>query len=196
MNKTSPIRFLRRRVITKRTLLVVGIILILALPAIVYQFDIDWAEEIRRYGYPGIFFLSLVCSMTILFPLPGEAVLAAAPGIMKLAGAEVFWLGVVASTGGALGETTAYFAGLWGRVVIADKYQKDYGRVDRWMGRYGGPAIFVFALTPLPFDLVGIAAGSLRFPLWQFLLFCWAGRLIRALIVVYFGWGSVKVFFS
>jgi len=63
------------------------------------------------------------------------------------------------------------------------------------MKRYGSAAIFIFSLTPLPFDLVGIAAGSLRYPRWEFLLYCWAGRMIRELIIVYggwYGWSSVE----
>ena len=195
MNNNSTVQFLRERIVTKKGLLILGIILFLMLPVLVYLLDIDWVMQIRVYGFPGIFLLSFFASMTILLPIPGEAVLAAAPGIMELSGIEVFWFGVVASIGGSLGELTGYFAGYWGRVVIKEKHEKGYGRVERWMRRYGGVAIFFFALTPLPFDLVGIVSGSLSFPLWKFLIFCWAGRLVRALLIVYLGWGSFQLFF-
>lgn len=190
------VKSLRSMLISKKGLLVLAIVLMIVGSILLYQAHIDWEQQVRRYGYFGIFILTLVSSMTILFPLPGEAVLAAAPAIMKLAGIQVFWLGVVASIGGALGELTAYYAGLWGRVAVSDKHQKNYGRIERWMRRYGGVAIFVFALTPLPFDLVGIAAGSLRFPVLKFMVFCWSGRLLRSLLIVYFGWGSFQFFSS
>ena len=57
------------------------------------------------------------------------------------------------------------------------------------MKRYGGGTIFLLALVPfIPFDLAGIAAGTLRFSFWKFFLACFAGRLIRALIETYLSW--------
>lgn len=147
-------------------------------------------EEFLLYGYLGIFLLTVVCSATIIFPLPGEALLIAAGGVLN-----PLWLGLVASIGGTLGELTGYLAGYWGRRIIAGEYQERYQQAERWMRRYGIPTVFVFALVPLLlFDLVGIAAGALRFPLWKFLLACWAGRLIRSLAEAYLGWGSFRFF--
>ncbi len=147
-------------------------------------------EEFLLYGYLGIFLLTVVCSATIIFPLPGEAILIAAGGVLN-----PFWLGLVASIGGTLGELTGYLAGYWGRRIIAGEYQERYQQAERWMRRYGIPTVFVFALVPLLlFDLVGIAAGALRFPLWKFLLACWVGRLIRSLAEAYLGWGSFQFF--
>ena len=97
------------------------------------------------------------------------------------------WLAVVASIGAAIGELTSYYAGRWGRDVVASEHSGHYQRTTDNVRRYGGFAIFIFALTPLPFDIVGIAAGTIQFPLGRFLVFCWAGRFLRALVVVYAG---------
>ncbi len=169
-----------------------------AVTVVIWQLDIDWKEQVRVYGYAGVFLLSLGTSATILFPLPGEVALFAAPGIMELSWLGVFWLGIIASIGAAIGELTAYYTGRWGRAVVTGKYIKDYERTARGMKNYGGAAIFLFALTPLPFDIVGIVAGTLRFPVGQFLLFCWSGRFIRALVIAYggwYGWESLRDFF-
>jgi membrane protein DedA with SNARE-associated domain len=182
-------RSLHERIISKRGMLLILVIALMIGGSIaVYFADIDWEQQIIRYRYFGIFILMLVSSMTILLPLPGVAALAIAPSIMNLTGNDMLWLAVVASIGGSLGELTSYFAARWGRAVITEKQQKGYGRVERWMKRYGGFAIFVFALIPFPFDIVGIVAGSLRFPIWKYLLFCWAGRLIKYTFVVYLGY--------
>ena len=164
------------------------IIIILTTSVYIYSLHIDWNSQVRSYGYAGIFIVSFIGSMTIFLPLPGEAVLAVAPAIMQLSGIELIFLSIVASIGASLGELTGYLAGYWGRAVINPKHEKRYVRVEHLMHRFGGPGVTVFALTPLPFDLVGIVAGSLRFPIWKFFLYCWAGRLIRALLVVYLGW--------
>ncbi len=147
-------------------------------------------ERFLVYGYFGIFLLTLVSSSTIILPLPGEALLIAAGGVLN-----PLWLALVASIGGTLGELTGYLAGYWGRKAIAGEYRERYQRAEYWMRRYGGPTIFVFALVPLLiFDLVGLAAGALRFPLWKFLLFCWVGRILRSLAEAYLGWGSFQFF--
>jgi membrane protein DedA with SNARE-associated domain len=193
MNNKSIIRLLRRKVINRKGLMVWGILCILALSFVVYQLDINWGELVRRHGFVGIFILMLVTSMTILFPLPGWAVLVAAPGVMGLSGWGILWLAAVATTGATLGETTGYLAGYWGRTVISEKHQKDYGKIERLMMRHGSKGIFIVAMMPFPFDLVGIASGALRFPLWKFLVYSWPGRLIRTILVVYLGWGIFEI---
>jgi uncharacterized membrane protein YdjX (TVP38/TMEM64 family) len=63
-----------------------------------------------------------------------------------------------------------------------------YRRIYPWVARYGGWAILLLAAIPNPFfDLVGLAAGILRIPLWRFLLFCWAGQLIKMTLFAYAG---------
>ena len=196
-NEESTVRSLREKVISRNGLVVLIIVLLVGISILLWQLDIDWERHIDKYGFFGVFVLSFVSSLTILFPMPAEAVLAAAPGIMGLEGvAEISRLGFVASVGAALGELSAYFAGYWGRAIVADKYKTAYARVDRWMRKYGGPAIFIFSFTPLPFDLVGIAAGSLKFPIWKFLFYCWAGRLARALLIVHLGTIGWHIFFG
>ncbi|MFO8101609.1 MAG: VTT domain-containing protein [Dehalococcoidia bacterium] len=165
---------------------------------LVWQLDVDWKEHIRTYGYPAVFILTLVTSATIIFPLPGDVALFAAPGIMDLSWLGVFLLGLVASIGAGIGELTGYYAGRWGRAAVTGKQMKDYEKTAKRMKRYGGLAIFVFAVTPLPFDVVGIAAGTLRFPVGEFFICCWAGRLVRSLVTVYagwYGWESIKQMF-
>ncbi|MFA4836682.1 MAG: VTT domain-containing protein [Dehalococcoidia bacterium] len=188
-------RSLRDKVISKQGLLVAVVVIMIGGSLALYLADIDWEQQVSNYRYLGVFIVMLVSSMTIILPLPGIAVLAAAPSIMNLTGTQVIWLAVVASIGASLGELTSYFAGRLGGAVIAEKHQKTYGKVEGWTKRHGGPAIFIFSATPLPFDLAGIAAGSLRYPLWKFFIYCWAGRLIKCTLVVYAGWRSVDLLF-
>lgn len=188
---------LQEKAISKTGLSVLLIVLMIIASIVIWQLDVDWERHVQKHGYVGVFVLMLVSGMTIFFPLPSEAVLAVAPNLMELeAIGDISKLGLVASLGAALGELTAYFAGLWGRTVIADKYKNTYNKVEGWMRKYGGPAIFAFSFTPLPFDLVGIVAGSIRFPIWKFLFYCWVGRLARALLIVHLGKIGWDVFFG
>jgi membrane protein YqaA with SNARE-associated domain len=48
--------------------------------------------------------------------------------------------------------------------------------------------------VPFFFDLAGIAAGALRFPLWKFILACWLGRTILYVgfvVLAALGWEAV-----
>jgi membrane protein YqaA with SNARE-associated domain len=59
------------------------------------------------------------------------------------------------------------------------------------MKRWGGWAIFVFAAAPLPlFDIAGVVAGALGYPVWKFLLIAWPGKCIKYILLVLAGaWG-------
>jgi len=60
-------------------------------------------------------------------------------------------------------------------------------------------AIFILSLVPFVFDLAGIAAGVLRFPLWKFLIACWLGRTILYIIAAFagmWGWETVLNYFG
>jgi len=148
-------------------------------------------EEFALQAYLIVFGVTLLSSCTILFPAPGVALVMAAaakwnPAIVAMA----------ASVGGTIGELTGYYAGYLGRKIIVTAYHERYEQAAGWMNRYGLWAIFAFALVPiLIFDLIGLAAGALRLPVWKFLLACWAGRIVRSLIEAYFGAGFIPLVF-
>lgn len=190
---SSP-KILKERYLHRRSFQIAAFVGILALTSaliIAFQFYFG-LESFLPYGYLGISLLTLICSATIIFPLPaGEAALIPAASVLN-----PFWLGLIAGIGSTLGELTGYLAGYWGKKVVAEEYLGKYQKAESWMNRYGGLTIFVFALVPFfIFDLAGLAAGAFRYPLWKFLLFCCAGRIIRCLIVTYLGWSSFQPFF-
>jgi uncharacterized membrane protein YdjX (TVP38/TMEM64 family) len=101
-------------------------------------------------------------------------------------------VGLAAGVGEALGELTGYAAGFGGRAVIED--QRAYERLVAWMQRRGGITVFVLSVIPNPFfDLAGIAAGTLRYPLWRFLFFCWMGKTIKTALVAWSGALSLHI---
>jgi hypothetical protein len=102
------------------------ILRLLALAAVigisVFIFSIrDRAEEIAGYGYPGIFFLSLLANATLILPAPGWAVTFAMGAVFNPLG-----VGLAAASGATLGELTGYMAGFSGQAVMenARVYEK------------------------------------------------------------------------
>jgi uncharacterized membrane protein YdjX (TVP38/TMEM64 family) len=79
-------------------------------------------------------------------------------------------------------------AGYSGRGVVSR--WKLYNRMVEWLKRWGMLALFFLSLIPFFFDLAGIAAGVLRYPLWKFLIACWLGRTVLYIAMAFAGaWG-------
>ncbi|MFC2029474.1 YqaA family protein [Chloroflexota bacterium] len=143
--------------------------------------------QLAALGYVGIFLISLLSSATIILPAPSLLLVYAMGSVLP-------WLavGLAAGLGEALGELTGYAAGFGGRAVVEDG--PAYERMRAWMERRGGITIFILSAVPNPFfDLAGIAAGTLGYPVGRFLLFCWLGKTIKTTAVAWLGSQSVSI---
>jgi uncharacterized membrane protein YdjX (TVP38/TMEM64 family) len=149
----------------------------------------DQAAELQRYGYPGIFLLSVLANATVILPAPGIALTFAFGAVFHPVG-----VALAAGAGAALGELTGYLAGFGGRGVFDDN--RTYERVRRWTEQYGRWAILALAFIPNPlFDLGGAAAGALGMPVWSFLFWAWIGKTLKMLVIAYAGAASIDFFF-
>lgn len=156
------------------------ILFVLALSVAIFAFR-DRLADLAAIGYPGIFLVSLLGNATIILPAPSLVLVfsmgSALPPVL---------VGLAAGVGEALGELTGYAAGFAGRAAIED--EKMYRRLALWMERRGGITLFLLSSFPNPFfDLAGIAAGTLRYPLWRFLLICWLGKTFKTTMVAWAG---------
>lgn len=130
------------------------------------------------WGYAGAFAAMLVNNATIVLPAVGQLVVAGLSASL-----DPLLLGVVGGVGGTIGELTGYVLGVTGRrVVSAEVVERRLRRIPR---RAFGPALFLFAVTPLPFDVVGILAGTMRFPIWRFLLWVGAGKILNTVAIAF-----------
>jgi membrane protein YqaA with SNARE-associated domain len=163
--------------------LVILFVLVISIAIFIFR---DRFAQLAAIGYPGIFLVSLLGNATIILPAPSLALVfamgSALPPIL---------VGLSAGIGEALGELTGYAAGFGGRGVIEN--QEMYNRLTAWMQRRGGITIFLLSTIPNPFfDLAGIAAGTLRYPLWRFMFFCWLGKTLKTTMVAWAGAQSIN----
>ena len=164
--------------------LVIAIVVGISVSIFVFR---DRFAELAAIGYPGIFVVSLLGNATVILPAPSLALVFAMGSVLP-----PVLVGLVAGVGEALGELTGYAAGFGGRAVIEN--QKTYERLVAWMRRAGGATVFVLSVIPNPFfDLAGIAAGTLGYPVWRFLLFCWLGKTIKTILVAWAGAQSFRI---
>ena len=138
--------------------------------------------ELKTVGFAGVWILSFIGSASIIIPVPGLAAvcLAGTPEV----GLHPVAIGVVAGSAEALGEMTGYLAGVSGRNFVAR--HKWYPRIQEWMRRYGIVFLFVMSIIPNPtFDIVGIAAGSIAYPVRRFLAILFVAKSIKSTGVAY-----------
>lgn len=171
---------------TERARRIIALAGVIAISASIVIFREELAG-LARYGYPGLFLISLFSSATVLLPVPGLALVCAAGTSFSPA-----LVGLAAGSGAALGESTGYLAGYGGRGVIENRVA--YERIRRWMERFGVWVIFVMSLIPNPvFDIVGITSGMMRIPFWMFLLAAWAGNVLKATLVAFACAGTMSL---
>jgi len=155
--------------------------------------------ELKSYGYFGAFLISLIGNASVLLPGIVLPILSAWGAFLYLHFGLVgpVMVGLAGGAGAAIGEIVGYMAGYGGRGIVENN--KLYERLVGWVRRWGAVAILVFALVPLFFDLVGLAAGALRFPLWKFILLCWLGRTILYVgfvVLAAWGWETLLPYFG
>lgn len=168
----------------------VGLLLVIAITVGIFYFDRHYPgkiEELETYRYMGAFLISVIFNATLILPV-GNMVIMMTLGATMPSPALV---GLVGGTGAAIGEIVGYIAGRSGRGLVTKSQL--YSRVEGWLQRWGNLTIFVFSLVPFVFDLVGIAAGALRFPFWKFLFLCWLGRTILYVFMVWLASLGLKI---
>ena len=143
------------------------------------------ARQLAVYGYPGIFLISILANATLLLPAPGVAFVFAMGSVFNPAA-----VALAAGAGATIGELSGYLAGFSGQTVVGRMHL--YHRVHTWMQHYGAWTVLVLAAIPNPFfDLAGIAAGALKMPVWQFLIWCLLGKILKMLFFAYTGAYSI-----
>ena len=137
----------------------------------------DWWKAL---GYPGVFFLSLLASGGMVFPIPSLAATCGAAGLDL----NLIIVGVLAGLGETLGELVGYSIGFGGQSVV--QRRRIYKRARTWMIRWGIGVLLILSIIPNPiFDFVGIAAGALRYPMKRFLITVWVGKTLKGLIIAH-----------
>lgn len=169
------VKFWSRKQLKYMVLLVAGA-LTMILVSILVQKPTNPQEYIETSGYVGVFLMGVIGSASPIWPLPGSWAAFVAAGL----GLNPFLIALAAGVGEPIGELSGYTAGYGGQIMI--NRWKRYDQIMNWMRRHGGPTIFIISAIPNFFiKLATIAAGSLRYPLWRFFIYCWAGKTVKSL---------------
>lgn len=141
-----------------------------------------------QYGYFGIFLISLIGALSIFFPIPYTVIIFALGNTF-----EPVWIAVVAGIGSAVGEFSGYLLGFGGRRVISGRYKKKMEFLAKVFNKFGPIVVFIFALTPLPDDLLFIPLGVMRYSIIRTFVPALIGKFCMNLIVAYSGRLSIQI---
>ncbi len=170
-----------------RIISLLTIILVIAITVALFFYR-DRVAELGNYGYLGAFLVSLVSNATIILPMPGFLLLFALGAAFN-----PILVGLAGAIGGTTGEMTCYMLGYSGRGVVQNR--RLYDKSVQWLQKWGVLTIFVIAATPSPFDVMGMAAGLLRYPFWKFFLACLCGKILKYVGIAVagaLGWEAVS----
>jgi len=195
----------------RKTRLGLGLVVLLAVlgPSLILLILPEWfhldEENLKGLGYVGVFVANLASTVTVFIPVPGLTALGQILILDQGKTLNPLLVGFAGGSGMALGEITAYIAGIYGGQMAAGHtlpgprwtarlVERAISVIDRLMDRYGMLTLFVLAVIPNPvFEIAGITAGAVRMPFGRFMGSVFAGKVIRGIILAFLGAHSVKL---
>jgi membrane protein YqaA with SNARE-associated domain len=150
---------------------------------------LDWMNNFaEQFGYIGVFIISFIGSVSVIFPIPYTIVIYFLGSIL-----DPFFVAINGGLGSALGEFSGYALGYYGRSVISEERQRKMDYMVKVFAKYGPATIFLFALTPLPDDLLFIPLGVMRYPFWKAFIPALLGKTLMTFILAYSGQQSIQL---
>ncbi|MBN2067334.1 MAG: VTT domain-containing protein [Candidatus Diapherotrites archaeon] len=146
------------------------------------------------FGILVLFFFVLFANATIFFPVLVEPIVFAVAGFAPDPYTALF-IGSISGVASAIGEMSGYILGLLGVKTLQKMKPKRVNQIfeiGESLADKGIPIIFLGALTPFPFDLLGIAAGIIRYDPKRFFLAALGGKLARYVLIAMVGFYGVS----
>jgi membrane protein DedA with SNARE-associated domain len=150
---------------------------------------LEWMEQFAfQFGYLGVFIISFIGSVSVIFPIPYTLVIFVLGSVL-----DPVFVALSGGLGAALGEFSGYILGYYGRTVVSKERRRKMDYMVKLFGRYGPAAIFLFALTPLPDDLLFIPLGVMRYPFLKAFVPALLGKTLMTFILAFSGQQSIEL---
>ena len=132
------------------------------------------------------------------FPIPTDVMLAPMCALSpERAWRFAWWTTIFSVMGGVLGYLIGYFFFHLVQDLLSPEWMDHYEGAKKLFDEWGGAALFFAALTPFPFKVATIAAGTLEQNLLIFCAASFIGRAMRfylvALLSAYLGPPAIAI---
>ncbi|MBC8014754.1 MAG: DedA family protein [Sporomusaceae bacterium] len=148
----------------------------------------------QSYGTVGLFIISFIESF--ISPILPDLLLIP----MALAAPQMaIYYSVIATVASVLGGIVGYYIGDKLGLPVLQKYApaKHIETIHNWLERYGGWAIFIAAMAPIPYKFTSISAGVFRVNFVVFIIASIIGRgkrfLLEGILIFYYGPRAVEL---
>lgn len=154
-------------------------------------------EFLISFGPVGLFLAAVIGNAMLFLPLPVDLIIVPISTIdfFGLGVITPLILGIIAGIGATIGSCSGYFiglAGIKGFESMSKKEVQNLNILKAKLKEVGIPLVAFFAFTPLPFDLIGIAAGLAKYPLSKFFIGNLIGKVPRYIILAYAGYFGIS----
>ena len=85
---------------------------------------------------------------------------------------------LLGATGATAGTYLYYFLGVGIEKILPERFKSGIEKGKRYIEKYGMLAIFFFAITPLPDEIVWIPVGIMGYDKRRAMVSCWLGKFI------------------
>jgi len=142
-------------------------------------------DQLKLWGYAGVFVVTLLGAATLFIPGPTMVVTFVIGALLN-----PLLVSLVAGLGSAIGESTGYAAGYASVSLIHARERNDtwYHRIFQWMSSH--PFLTILLIDAIPNflgDIAGLIAGRNRYSYFKFLLAGFLGKTIRFSLSAYLG---------
>lgn len=177
---TAAITSIRRTRVSVKALKFAATVLVtiglqLLVMAVIFYYR-EPLSQLGAFAYPGVMLAEFGNSAMIFLPTPWPAYTLAMSVVLN-----PLLVGLVGGLAAAAGEMVGYFLGRKGRSIVSEG--RIFTRMQSMTAKYGDRAIFFFAVMPIPFDIAGIWAGTVRYPVVRFFISVAVAKIMRITIV-------------
>ena len=151
-------------------------------------------DLLQQYGLAGLFILSF-CESVFSPILPDIMLIPMALAVPE----QAIYYSLVATGASVLGGVVGFGVGHRFGPPLVKRYvsPQHSARIDALMERYGGWAVWIAAMAPIPYKFVCISAGAFRVHFGIFMLASFFGRakrfLLEGVLIYFYGPTAVRL---
>lgn len=147
-------------------------------------------QLIQGLDYSAIFLLTFISAILIVIPIPYFPILMTAALVTSL---DPNFIIIIGALGAVTAKSIVYLISYYGTNTNSIKRNFDsqeYPETFRILKKYGGLAIFLAGVTPIPDNIIFIPFGMYKYNPIKFILITFISKIILNIIVV---WGTVMI---